>query len=55
MMPHGRRSPFHRLKQGRDFDAHDGASAASVEIVNRTLAERYFAGENPVAPVPGEF
>jgi putative ABC transport system permease protein len=36
------------LLQGRDFDAHDAAGAAPVVIINRTLAQRFFAGENPV-------
>jgi putative ABC transport system permease protein len=36
------------LLQGRDFDAHDTAGAAPVVIINRTLAQRFFAGENPV-------
>jgi putative ABC transport system permease protein len=36
------------LLQGRDFDAHDTATAAPVVVVNRTLAQRFFAGENPI-------
>ena len=34
--------------QGRDFDAHDTATAPAVVIVNRTLAQRFFANEDPV-------
>jgi putative ABC transport system permease protein len=36
------------LHQGRDFDARDSAAAPRVVIVNRTLAERFFKGENPI-------
>jgi putative ABC transport system permease protein len=36
------------LHQGRDFDARDSATAPRVVIVNRTLAERNFKGENPI-------
>ena len=36
------------LHQGRDFDARDSAAAPRVVIVNRTLAERNFKGENPI-------
>jgi putative ABC transport system permease protein len=33
---------------GRAFDATDREDGARVAMVNRTLAERYFPGENPV-------
>ena len=36
------------LQQGRDFDARDTATAAPVVVINRTLAQRCFAGENPI-------
>jgi putative ABC transport system permease protein len=36
------------LLKGRDFDAHDTAGSAPVVVINRTLADRFFAGENPV-------
>jgi predicted permease len=36
------------LLKGRDFDAHDTASSVPVAVINRTLAERFFAGENPI-------
>ncbi|HEY7611778.1 MAG TPA: ABC transporter permease [Gemmatimonadales bacterium] len=36
------------LVSGRAFDATDREDGARVAIVNRTLVERYFPGENPV-------
>src|SRR5262245_6431949 len=36
------------LLQGRDFDEHDTASGTRVAVINRTLAERFFPGEDPV-------
>jgi putative ABC transport system permease protein len=36
------------ILRGREFDAHDGPSSPQVAIVNRTFAERFFAGENPL-------
>jgi putative ABC transport system permease protein len=36
------------LLKGRDFDARDTASSSPVAVINRTLAERFFAGENPI-------
>jgi predicted permease len=36
------------LLKGRDFDARDTVSSTPVAVINRTLAERYFAGENPI-------
>jgi putative ABC transport system permease protein len=33
---------------GREFDAHDTATGAPVAIINHTLAQRFFAGENPI-------
>ena len=37
-----------RIVQGRDFGAHDGASAAGVVAINESLARRFFAGRNPL-------
>ena len=36
------------LLKGRDFDARDTASSAPVAVINRTFADRYFPGENPI-------
>jgi putative ABC transport system permease protein len=36
------------LLKGRDFDARDTDTSAPVAVINRTLAERFFAGENPI-------
>ena len=36
------------LISGRDFDAHDTAASTPVVVINRTIAERYFPGENPI-------
>jgi len=36
------------LVAGRDFDEHDIAAAVPVTVVSRTLAERFFPGENAV-------
>ena len=36
------------LLRGRDFDARDTAASPWVAIINRTFAERSFAGENPI-------
>ena len=36
------------LLKGRDFDDHDTAASAQVAVINRTMAERFFAGENPI-------
>ncbi len=33
---------------GRDFDARDQIGAAKTALVNRSFAEKYFKGENPV-------
>jgi putative ABC transport system permease protein len=37
-----------RLLRGRDFTTADGATAPLVTIVNRTLAERYWPGQDPI-------
>jgi predicted permease len=37
-----------RLLRGRDFTPADSASAPLVTIVNRTLAERYWPGQDPI-------
>jgi predicted permease len=36
------------LLSGRDFTASDGPDTQQVTIVNRTFAQKYFPGENPV-------
>ncbi|HEV2446664.1 MAG TPA: ABC transporter permease [Candidatus Sulfopaludibacter sp.] len=36
------------LLSGRDFAASDGQDTQSVAIVNRTFAQKFFPGENPV-------
>jgi predicted permease len=36
------------LKQGRDFNDHDNASALPVAIVSETMARRFYANENPL-------
>jgi predicted permease len=37
-----------RLLRGREFTAADGAGAPLVTIVNRTLAEKYWPGQDPI-------
>jgi predicted permease len=43
---------FHTMRipivRGRDFTAHDDARAERVVIVNQTLAQRYFPGEDAI-------
>jgi putative ABC transport system permease protein len=36
------------LVRGRDLNAHDTASSPQVVVISRTLAQRFFAGENPI-------
>ena len=36
------------ILQGRGFNARDTATSPKVAVVNRALAEKYFANENPV-------
>jgi predicted permease len=36
------------ISQGRAFNRHDTATSPKVAVVNRTLAEKFFRGENPV-------
>lgn len=36
------------MLQGRAFTVHDTAASPNVAVVNRTLALKYFPGENPV-------
>jgi predicted permease len=36
------------ILQGRGFDRHDTTTSPRVAVVNRTLAEKFFWGENPV-------
>jgi len=33
---------------GRDFDARDTTASPQVVVINRTVAARFFAGENPI-------
>src|SRR5262249_60448690 len=35
------------ILKGRDFDDHDTTASAQVAVINRTMAERFFGGENP--------
>lgn len=37
-----------RLTSGRTFDASDRAGSLPVAIVNQAMADRYFAGRNPI-------
>jgi predicted permease len=45
------------VKRGRDFDNRDTRESAPVAIVNQTLAQRYFPGEDPIGKriTPGLF
>jgi predicted permease len=36
------------VRQGRAFDAHDGAGATPVAVVNETAAKRFWPGESPL-------
>ena len=36
------------LKQGRDFDRHDGQAAQPVVVVSEAFAKKYWPGENPI-------
>ena len=36
------------INRGRDFDQRDSGDATPVVIVNETLAQRFFPGENPI-------
>ncbi|MFP5228229.1 MAG: ADOP family duplicated permease [Acidobacteriota bacterium] len=36
------------LEEGRDFTAADGLAAQHVTIVNRTMAEKYWPGQDPI-------
>jgi predicted permease len=36
------------LKQGRDFDRHDGHDAAPVAVVSEAFAKKYWPGEDPI-------
>jgi putative ABC transport system permease protein len=36
------------LVQGREFSTEDTATSPRVAVINEVLAERYFAGENPI-------
>ncbi len=37
-----------QLRSGRDFTEQDNENAPPVVIINETLAQRYFTGENPI-------
>jgi predicted permease len=39
------------MLQGRAFDRHDTATSLKVAVVNRTLAEKYFPGQNPIGNI----
>jgi predicted permease len=39
------------ILQGRAFDRHDTATSPRVAVVNRTLAEKFFPGENPLGKI----
>ncbi|HEX4568005.1 MAG TPA: FtsX-like permease family protein, partial [Vicinamibacterales bacterium] len=43
-----------RILAGRDFDARDSEAAARVAIINRTTANAYFGGADPIGRVIGE-
>jgi putative ABC transport system permease protein len=36
------------LRRGREFDAHDGAGAPAVAIVDEAMAREYFRGADPI-------
>jgi predicted permease len=36
------------LLRGRSFDAHDTDSSVKVMVINQTMAERHWHGENPI-------
>ncbi len=36
------------LVAGRDFNAHDTPESPKVAIVNQTMAQKFFAGQNPI-------
>jgi len=40
-----------RLVRGRAFDTHDTTKSRNVAVINQTLAERYFAKQDPVGHV----
>ena len=40
-----------RLLRGRVFDAHDTAKSHGVAVINHTMEQRYFAGQDPVGRV----
>lgn len=37
-----------RLLQGRDFTEHDSADSATVVVINKAFADKFFPGEDPV-------
>jgi predicted permease len=39
------------LTRGRDFSSHDLPDSARVMVVNRTMAERFWPGEDPVGKI----
>ena len=36
------------LKQGRGFGPEDSARSRRVSVINETMAQRYFPGQNPI-------
>jgi putative ABC transport system permease protein len=40
-----------RLLRGRFFDAHDTEKSRNVAVINQTMAQHYFAGQDPVGHV----
>ena len=44
----GDRSLHESYAAGRDFDAHDQGSNASIAIVNEAMARKYFKNRNPI-------
>ena len=37
-----------QVRAGRPFNAQDGPKAQPAAIINETVAQRYFANENPI-------
>lgn len=37
-----------QVRAGRPFNAQDGPKAQPAAIINETIAQRYFANENPI-------
>jgi predicted permease len=43
------------LVAGRDFNAHDTPQSPTVAIINQTMANKFFAGQNPIGKRYREF